>query len=162
LESQTTVSKQKALETLDYTFETIEDVPDDTQLLTQPLDDVLKIDSQRVYVKHNMESESLEVVNPKRSNLQADQQVRTSASHSIHKIDSIRKSISINQRYMFTSELFGNDADRFSETLEILDTKVNRSEALDFLDREIRPSYAWDEESEVVQEFLEILERRFI
>ncbi len=78
--------------------------------------------------------------------------------HSQQKISSILDNITINQRFMFINTLFDGDDNRFKEAVEVLEGHNNHQNAIDYLHEQF-PN--WDQESEEVQEFLEVLSKRF-
>lgn len=73
-------------------------------------------------------------------------------------IKNLKSAISINDRIMFTKELFDNDADFYNEIIEKLNGMNNLDEALEHLKMEIDLT----EESEAVQKFTELVQRRFL
>jgi hypothetical protein len=73
-------------------------------------------------------------------------------------IKNIAGSIGINDKFLFIRELFAGDADRFRSCLEVLDESVNFNEAYDYL----LTHFDWDMDSEVVQQLLALVRRRFI
>jgi hypothetical protein len=163
LESQTTVTKTKAFQILDYIFESIEEGPEDPTHLAAQLDDVHVFDSNTIYGQVSVDEKpdkKVKKADSKKKKTFAGESAVTQ-TNSIQRIDSIRKNISINQRYMFVNELFGKDNDLFNTTLEELDSKSVKDDALTYLKERITDRFKWDEESEVVQEFMEILDRRY-
>lgn len=77
--------------------------------------------------------------------------------HRKSKIESIRKHISINQRFMFINVLFKGSEDSFNKTIDYLESCEDRESALMFLSSEYPE---WENESEEVEEFLELVEKR--
>lgn len=77
--------------------------------------------------------------------------------HQRQKIVSIRKHISINQRFMFINVLFEGNEESFNRTIEYLEGCESKSTATSYLANEYPH---WDEESEEVEEFMELLEKR--
>jgi hypothetical protein len=73
----------------------------------------------------------------------------------------LKKKISINQRFMFVRELFGGNADEFEMVVEHLDNCQSREEAMDFLTANYIKKKNWDSDKEEVQEFFELIDRRF-
>ncbi|UII22938.1 hypothetical protein [Fulvivirga ligni] len=77
--------------------------------------------------------------------------------HRNQKIESIRKSISINQRFMFINTLFAGDEESFNQTVDDLERLKNKREAEEYLSE----NYPfWDKESEEHEEFMEIVSKR--
>lgn len=73
-------------------------------------------------------------------------------------ISDIKKAINLNDRFRFQRELFSNDSTLFNNTLEALNALNNVEEAQTF----INDQFAWDFEEEIAQEFIQLVQRRFI
>ena len=73
-------------------------------------------------------------------------------------IKDIFSALSINERYMFRSQLFNNDQDLFMKSINTLNESKDFKTALEF----IKTHFSWDFESKDVQRFLSIVERRFL
>lgn len=69
----------------------------------------------------------------------------------------ISKALSLNDRFLYQRELFGNDAACMQETLEVLNTIHSLSEALNYL----QSRYTWDDDQESVQQFYQMVEQHF-
>jgi len=72
-------------------------------------------------------------------------------------LKSIREGISLNDRFLFVRELFGNNNDKFNEAVDKLDRAENIQEAVHFL----KSNYKWSK-SETSQKFLSLVKRRFL
>lgn len=81
--------------------------------------------------------------------------------HRLSRVDSIRKSISLNQRFLFTKYLFNGNADMYNNSLDELDLLTNYTDARSFVVNNYVPRFNWDVKSSEVDEFFEILKRRF-
>lgn len=73
-------------------------------------------------------------------------------------IKSISGSIGINDKFLFIRELFSADAELFRSTMELLDSSPNFNEAYNYL----LQNFNWDMDSEVVQQLLTLVRRKFI
>ncbi len=73
------------------------------------------------------------------------------------RIDSIKKSISMGDRFLFQRELFDNKAELMNNTLDFIDSCNDIKEA----ERYIANNFTWNSENEVVLNFFAILTRRF-
>lgn len=81
--------------------------------------------------------------------------------HHKRKIESIKKNISIQQRFRFVRELFEENDELFSETIDYLDNCPNHQDAHIYLnDRFLNPG-KWNGEHEVVIEFLSVVKKKF-
>ena len=80
--------------------------------------------------------------------------------HQNKKIENIAKSISINQRYQFTKQLFKGDKNALEQAVEELDKMQDMENAVNFTETLAR-SQEWDMDSEEVTEFMLLVRRRF-
>ena len=72
-------------------------------------------------------------------------------------LKSIREGISLNDRYLFVRELFGNNNEKFNETVDALDNAGNIQAAVDYM----KTHHKWSK-SEASQKFLSLVKRRFL
>ena len=94
--------------------------------------------------------------------LASNKQEKTLAeTHASKKVESIRKSITINQRFMFVNELFGGDTQKFNEAIEHLEQEEDYHAALKHINHHYARRHDWDMEGEEAQEFLAVVARRF-
>jgi hypothetical protein len=77
------------------------------------------------------------------------------------KIDSIRSAFGLNDRLQIISELFSGDSETFSKTVEELDSTDSSQLALRKLS-EIAVQYRWDAENKLVEEFVRVVDRKFV
>ncbi len=82
-------------------------------------------------------------------------------THSNRKIESLKNSISINQRFSFINELFGGDNLTYYQTIKTLDEYATPEEAKDFVTGELSRKYDWSKKQEHVQKLLRLIERKF-
>lgn len=83
---------------------------------------------------------------------------RPTLADNFKKITSIRESLTINQKFMFTKALFHGDFELFSKAVDDLDRQDHIQGAMRYLEMHYEE---WDRESEEFLEFLELLEKRF-
>ncbi|WP_017730032.1 hypothetical protein [Nafulsella turpanensis] len=74
---------------------------------------------------------------------------------------SMRSGINLNQRFMFTNELFGGDNNAFNQALDALDRFDNYEAARQHALQQYASRYDWDEESEAYLEFFDVLQARY-
>ncbi|HEY8510624.1 MAG TPA: hypothetical protein VIL31_01620 [Cyclobacteriaceae bacterium] len=86
------------------------------------------------------------------------QEPRPLVADQFMRITSIKESLTINQKFMFTKVLFHGDFELFSRAIEDLDRQDHLQGALRYLERNYQE---WDRESEEFHEFMELLEKRF-
>lgn len=77
------------------------------------------------------------------------------------RIDSIKKHITLNQKFMFVNELFSGNNEAYNQALEMLEKCTDYEEAKAILNNECIGKYHWDMEGEAVEEFMEIIEKKF-
>lgn len=74
---------------------------------------------------------------------------------------SIMKMLTLNQRFMFVNELFEGNQNQFLSAIEQIDGMDNYKEASSHVKKSFADKYDWDMETEEVQEFMELVEKRF-
>jgi len=73
----------------------------------------------------------------------------------------IRKQIGINDKYLFISELFGNDKEAYETVISELNSFDSLAEAQDWLKAAVHQQFRWNEDSDTVQTFYTILMQFF-
>lgn len=81
--------------------------------------------------------------------------------HSNRKIDSLKNSISINQRFSFINELFDGDNLTYYQTIQTLDGFTDPQSAKQFISHTLAPKYDWSKKQEHVSKLLRLVERKF-
>jgi hypothetical protein len=76
-------------------------------------------------------------------------------------IESVGRSISLNQKFRFINQLFGGNTAAYTQAIAELDTLNNYGQALDLIQYRYASQYSWDMNSDEVNELVEILKRRF-
>ena len=71
-------------------------------------------------------------------------------------LSSIVSGIGLNDKFLYIRELFDGDSDSYNDAVNYLDTAFSLDEALDF----INSHFNWDENSETVQKFVNLVHRR--
>ncbi|MFM7021809.1 MAG: hypothetical protein ACKOXB_02440 [Flavobacteriales bacterium] len=72
------------------------------------------------------------------------------------------KAVNINQKILFTRELFKGDSFAFNDALSKLNSFQNKDEALGFLKTDLQSKHSWKEGSAALSEFTELVERRYV
>ncbi|MCX6214502.1 hypothetical protein [Spirosoma sp.] len=87
----------------------------------------------------------------------------TTVAETFHRapIESIARSISLNQKFRFINQLFNGNASAYNQAVEEIDTLNNYGQALDLISYRYASQYMWDMSSDEVSELVEILKRRF-
>ena len=73
-------------------------------------------------------------------------------------IKDIYSALTINERYLYRSQLFNNNQDFFMKSINTLNESKDFNTALGF----IKSNFSWDFENKNVQNFMSIVERRFM
>lgn len=76
---------------------------------------------------------------------------------SVRQAKELRKAFSLNDRFRFRRELFGNSDVTMNDTLNLIDTMTDYNEAAEYLFQDL----GWSVDEPVVQEFLQLIERHF-
>ena len=76
-------------------------------------------------------------------------------------IESIARSISLNQKFRFINQLFTGNSSAYNQAVEEIDKLNNYGQALDLISYRYASQYLWDMSSDEVSELVEILKRRF-
>ena len=94
--------------------------------------------------------------------LQTDQNLLVDElTKKVDRIESLEKSLNINQKFRFANELFGGDSNEFNEVIKQVDQCSSYHEAIQALENRDALRSQWDEEDQVVIEFLQLLSKRF-
>ncbi len=73
----------------------------------------------------------------------------------------IKSNITINQRFMFVNELFSGNVDEFEITINTIENCQNRQEAIDFLRTNYIDNHIWENDNEIVSEFMDLVVKYF-
>ena len=76
-------------------------------------------------------------------------------------ISDLNSAIGINQRFLFTNDLFGGDGDAFNAALESLNSQDDIDSVQEIL-KGFEGQYSWDMEHKSVIKFTDIVERRYM
>ena len=76
-------------------------------------------------------------------------------------IKDLRSAIGINDKFQFIQELFGGDEKSFEIGIKTINAFKIFPEAQFYIKRELREKNNWDEESNVVKQFDQLIRRRF-
>lgn len=72
-------------------------------------------------------------------------------------ISDISTAIGLNDKFLFTKELFNNNTDLYNQTINKLNKANDFNNAIQYIDS----NFKWDFENPTVQKFLELIRRRF-
>lgn len=152
-----TISGNEAFGILDKILEDLNFTPEDIEPLLQLLSKVEPVTMEDFYEKKNNPQPQVKTAEAHKEISQATKEFKTLADD-FQKINVIRESLTINQKFMFTKALFGGDFELFSETINHLDKQGSFDEAMQYLEAHLAK---WDQESEEFHEFMELIEKRF-
>lgn len=91
----------------------------------------------------------------------ARQPMATIAELHQRKIDSLKKHITLNQKFMFVKELFSGNQSEYNRALERLEQCDRFEDAQTILQEDYIGKYNWDMEGEEAGEFMEIIAKKY-
>jgi hypothetical protein len=100
----------------------------------------------------------LEKEPPTKQTLPEDQSLLSKMSHT--KIVDLKRSIAMNDRFIFIKELFKNDFDTYNRSISDLNGCENMQQAEQYL-AQLKQQYEWEEENETAQYFIALIGRKF-
>jgi hypothetical protein len=77
-------------------------------------------------------------------------------------IKDLKKAIGVNDRFVFINELFRGDEVMYERSIKTINSFSIFPEAEYWIKRELKLKLAWDEKSEVVKQFDQLIRRRFL
>jgi len=79
-----------------------------------------------------------------------------------HPIKDLKQAIGINEKFLFINQLFDGNLQQYSEAIDKVNSLNNLESAREFITTELAVRLNWDDSNEHVQNFMELVERRFI
>ena len=70
--------------------------------------------------------------------------------------------IGLNDRIAFVKNLFNNQQEDYNRVISQLNTFKSEKEAIQFINKMLKPDYNWSEQEELETRFLEIITRKFV
>lgn len=92
----------------------------------------------------------------------APKEERSNSTAKITSYPDIRRSIGINDKYQFISELFGNDKDAYEQVLDKINICDTEEEAVAWIRSNAATAFQWVDEDEAVQYFYTTLNDYFL
>ncbi len=111
-----------------------------------------------IITNNKVEESTLNEVHAKNNKAEASS---LSDFHAKRKIDTIKGNISLNQKFLFTNNLFGGNEKVFNEAIGELEVCNSFSQAKDQMLKKYLPNYNWDLNSPEAEEFFDLLKRRY-
>lgn len=172
------VFNDDAVRIFDEVCENIKSSPDDFEAYHEQLNKISPLDINALYSpspddasgyiddepSSDTETQSLKVIAHQKTLLDTFGAEKKESLIDIHErkpLEGIRKSITINQRFMFEKDLFKGDKDEFEMVINYLDNCKSKKEAFDFINENYTTKKNWDKTKVEVSEFFEIVHRRF-
>ncbi|MGB3467034.1 MAG: hypothetical protein WBA74_17265 [Cyclobacteriaceae bacterium] len=106
----------------------------------------------------NFASEPVPTIN---ENLKEEEEESLAGKLANKPVDNVFSSISVNQRYMFTNELFGGSGEDFKEAINFVEECLTFDESVELLVQRYAKPYKWDMNSTEVKELLKVIFRKF-
>jgi energy-converting hydrogenase A subunit M len=150
------VFNDQAFEMFNEVCNTTDEQPADIQPLLEEFSKTLPLSLADIYLEEEKEEGGMlnEKFQSKDKQTLADKLAQSGAK-------SIMKMLSLNQRFMFVNELFDGNQSQFLSALEYIDQMESFDEASSHIKNSLADKYNWDMETEEVEEFLELIEKRF-
>jgi hypothetical protein len=76
-------------------------------------------------------------------------------------VKDLKKAIGINDRYLYINELFNGNEAMFERTLKTLNSFSILPEAEYWIQRELKLKMGWKDDNPQVQQFVQLVKRRF-
>ena len=76
-------------------------------------------------------------------------------------IVNLSSAIGINERFLFTKELFNDDSQAYSAAIEKLNEFNSVDEARSYIESDLKGTYSWDDDSEAVSALCNLVEKRY-
>ena len=135
-----------------------------------PLDEIPTLASHLAYLPHDANNAGKTV-----RDLNQQVNVDESSLNDMHKsaiteladrlleapVKDLKKAIGINDRYLYINELFNGNEAMFERTLKTLNSFSILPEAEYWIQRELKLKMGWKEENHLVQQFIQLVKRRF-
>ncbi len=173
-----TLPREDAVKIFDEVCEDTKDSPEEFDEYLGQFSNVVPLDLNELYSStgeepaaevNEEEEEGTKSLNEKfkrkkRTLLDALSNVKKEVLVEIHEkqpIEDIKKSITLNQRFMFERELFNGDQDEFNMVIDYLNGCETRADAMEFIHENYVKKKNWDMEKTEVVELFRLIERRF-
>ena len=85
----------------------------------------------------------------------------TLADKDSRKIESLKESISINQRFAFINELFNGENLEYYEAIQKLDAYPDADSAKNYLLNDLANKHSWVKKEEHISKLVRLIERKF-
>lgn len=145
---------------------TIEEQPVETPIVENLIEDTIEDSSFGIEEMLPQEQQFQEItssinnIEPEKEEMTYTPKQTTDLGSKLGKqpISDILSALSLNDRYLYRSQLFNNDADLFRNSINALNDCKNFDAAIQY----IKNHFSWDFEAPIVEAFLQVVERRFL
>ena len=158
------VFNEDALTIFNEICEKTSDTPEDFEIYITMFNEVTLIDITRFYAG---EDEIIkEATKPKNEPQSLNDKLHVEKEtlvdiHAKKGVEGLKKSITINQRFMFVNELFEGNSEEFEAVVSFLDNCMDKYDAMDYIQANFAEPKGWDLGSVEYEEFIEVITRRF-
>ena len=77
-------------------------------------------------------------------------------------IENLTTSIGVNEKFLYTNNLFNGSAEDFNEQIHFLNEQNSLTIAMDYLHKTLVQKYNWNTKSKQVKKFIDLIERRYM
>ena len=77
-------------------------------------------------------------------------------------IADLMSAIGLNERYLYSNELFDGDIEEFRTTIKILNEFDNGEKAMTFFNNGLRDTYGWEDDNMLANALFSLVERRYL
>lgn len=152
------VSGNEAFAILDKILEELNFSPEDIEPVLEQLSVLEPVTIDFFFEQKKQKIATSTPVQPK-STPNAHSKENKTLADEFQKIQSLKEKLTINQKFMFTKALFQGDFEKFTDTIQLIDSQQDYDAAMQFLNKQLQD---WDQESEEFHEFMELIEKRFL
>jgi len=152
------VSGNEAFAILDKILEELNFSPEDIEPVLEQLSVLEPVTIDFFFEQKKQKIATSTPVQPK-STPNAHSKENKTLADEFQKIQSLKEKLTINQKFMFTKALFQGDFEKFTDTIQHIDSQQDYDAAMQFLNKQLQD---WDQESEEFHEFMELIEKRFL
>lgn len=154
------ISGKEAFGLLDQILEEVNFNPEDVESYLKEFSKVVPLKPESLYEARQQPTIKKGIAQEpaKKTKVSVATENKTLAD-SYQKIISIKDSLTINQKFMFTKILFKGDFEIFSEAIDRLDRLDSLQQAMNYFN-ENYPE--WDKDTEEYEEFIELVSKRFV
>ena len=151
----------------------VEEVSEEVDItIDQKVDQIKEVDSQPIPVKgkeieaevEEVETEDVpapEETGAEINDLVANKDASLADKLSKKSITKLADSIALNERFLYSNELFNGNMEAFKRALNELDHIASLDDAKRFIEVQLKEENNWNMDSEIVQGFISLVERRF-